>query len=114
MDKGSDGGMELDLNLSAIDKDGEGEKNAPSTTTTSSAGSAFARKRKSFGGKEEREGKAGGMVHSGGVVGDKARSSIGPKGGAPNQEIDNAVLSKEMNCMKIGGDEKINPWDRDV
>ncbi|KAF8368972.1 bub-1 [Pristionchus pacificus] len=99
MDKGSDGGMELDLNLSAIDKDGEGEKNAPSTTTTSSAGSAFARKRKSFGG---------------GVVGDKARSSIGPKGGAPNQEIDNAVLSKEMNCMKIGGDEKINPWDRDI
>lgn len=58
--------------------------------------------------------KGGRMVHSGGVVGDKARSSIGPKGGAPNQEIDNALLSKEMNCMKIGGDEKINPWDRDV
>ncbi|GMR53430.1 hypothetical protein PMAYCL1PPCAC_23625, partial [Pristionchus mayeri] len=101
MEGGGSGGkltME-DLDLSVIGKEGEGEREAEkiSSVPTIAPSGAFARKRKSFGG---------------GVVGDKARSSIGPKGS--HSESDNAALAKEMNCMKIGGDEKINPWDREI
>ncbi|GMT28326.1 hypothetical protein PFISCL1PPCAC_19623, partial [Pristionchus fissidentatus] len=90
----SGSGMD-DLDLSAIDKESGEKKEMKPMETVTMGGGGFARKRKSI------------AV----FAGDKARSSLLPKGAPPpEKEIENA-----LQTMKIGGEEgKINPWDREI